>query len=151
MASAHTPAWRNFKRMQDSACVVASLIYAGAALHAWQVLPGPTQKKLLFTLAAPLIFLSLTILLPLVLGGLRRLLRSYVWLSFKAGFGQTPASVITGLGLLALAAGFIYLQIAGVAHGGRYPAGVFSGYAAAKPSRARPEMIDHGVWPKPAL
>jgi hypothetical protein len=25
---------------------------------------------------------------------------------------------------------FIYLQIAGVSHGGRYPAGVFSGYAA---------------------
>ena len=33
-------------------------------------------------------------------------------------------------GLLALAAGFIYAQIAGVAHGGRYPAGVFSGYGA---------------------
>ena len=130
MSSPHTPAWRNFKRMQDSACVVACLIYAEAAVHAWRVLPGPSQTKLVFTLAAPLIFLSLTLLLPLVLGGLRRLLLRYVWLSFKAGFGQTPVSVVTGLGLLALAAGFIYLQVAGVAHGGRYPAGVFSAYAA---------------------
>ena len=130
MSSPHTPAWRNFKRMQDSACVVACLIYAEAGVHAWRVLPGPSQTKLVFTLAAPLIFLSLTLLLPLVLGGLRRLLLRYVWLSFKAGFGQTPVSVVTGLGLLALAAGFIYLQVAGVAHGGRYPAGVFSAYAA---------------------
>lgn len=127
---AHIPAWRNFKRMQDSACLVACLIYAGAVLHAWRVLPGPPQKKLVFTLAAPLIFLSLTVLLPLAVGGLRRLLRSYVWMSFKAGFGQTPSSIISGLGLLGFAAGFIYLQIAGVARGGRYPAGVFSGYAA---------------------
>ena len=130
MVPAHTPAWRNFKRMQDSACVVACLIYAGAVLHAWRVLPGPPQKKLVFTLAAPLIFLALTVLLPMVVGGLRRLLRHYVWLSFKAGFGQTPGSIISGLGLLGLAAGFIYWQVAGVARGGRYPAGVFSGYAA---------------------
>lgn len=130
MTPAHTPAWRNFRRMQDCACVVACLIYAGAVVHAWRVLPGPPQKKLVFTLAAPLIFLSLTLLLPLALGGLRRLLRHYVWLSYKAGFGQTPGSIISGLGLLAFAAGFIYLQIAGVARGGRYPAGVFSGYAA---------------------
>ncbi len=130
MVPAHTPAWRNFKRMQDCACVVACLIYAGAVLHAWRVLPGPAQQKLLFTLAAPLIFLSLTVLLPMVIGGLRRLLRRYVWLSFKAGFGQTPASIISGLGLLGFAAGFIYLQVAGVARGGRYPAGVFSAYAA---------------------
>ena len=51
-------------------------------------------------------------------------------MSFAAGFGQTPVSVLSGLGLLAFAAAFIYLQIAGVAHGGRYPAGVFSGYGA---------------------
>jgi len=130
MVPAHTPAWRNFKRMQDSACVAACLIYAGAVLHAWRVLPGPPQKKLVFTLAAPLIFLSLTVLLPMVVSGLRRLLRHYVWLSFKAGFGQTPGSIISGLGLLGFAAGFIYWQVAGVARGGRYPAGVFSGYAA---------------------
>src|SRR6202012_5150337 len=75
MDRAHTPAWRNFKRMQDCACLVACLIYAGAVVHAGRVLPGPAQKKLVFTLAPPLIFLALTILLPMVMGGLRRLLR----------------------------------------------------------------------------
>ena len=104
MASPHTPAWRNFKRMQDCACLVACLIYAGAVIHAWRVLPGPSQKKMLFTLAAPLIFLSLTLLLPLVMGRLRQLLRHYVWLSYKAGFGQTPWSIISGLALLGFAA-----------------------------------------------
>jgi hypothetical protein len=128
--SAHTPAWRNFKRMQDCACLFASLIYLGAVLHAWRVLPGAVQTKVIFTLAAPLIFLALTLLLPMAIGGLRRLLRLYVWMSFNAGFGQTPASILSGLGLLAFAAVFIYLQIGGVAKGGRYPAGVFSGYAA---------------------
>jgi hypothetical protein len=127
---AHTLAWRNFKRAQDGACVVASLIYAGAAIHAWRVLPGALQTKLVFFVAAPMIFLALTILLTLALQGLTRLLRRYVWMSFTAGFGQTPGSLMAGLGLLGFAALFIYLQIAGVAKGGRYPAGVFSGYAA---------------------
>ena len=116
--------------MQDCACLFASLIYLGAVIHAWRVLPGAGQTKLIFTVAAPLIFLALTMLLPMVVGGLRRQLRRYVWMSFNAGFGQTAGSIISGLGLLAFAAGFIYLQIAGVAKGGRYPAGVFSGYAA---------------------
>jgi hypothetical protein len=129
-APIHTLAWRNFRRMQDCTCLFASLVYLAAVLHAWRVLPGPSQTKLVFTLAAPLIFMALTMLLPVVLSGLRRQLRRYVWMSFNAGFGQTPVSVISGLGLLAFAAGFIYLQIAGVAKGGRYPAGVFSGYAA---------------------
>ena len=126
----HIPAWRNFKRMQDCACIAAGLIYAGAAIHAWRVLPGTVQTKLVFFVAAPMIFLALTLLLPVVWTGLRRLLSRYVLMSFNAGFGQNTRSVISGFGLLAFAAGFIYLQIGGVAKGGRYPAGVFSGYAA---------------------
>jgi hypothetical protein len=53
-----------------------------------------------------------------------------VWLCYKAGFGQTARSVLVGLGLLVFAALFIYDQVAEVSQGGRYPAGVFSGYAA---------------------
>ena len=116
--------------MQDCACLFASLIYLGAAIHGWRVLPGPTQTKLIFLVAAPMIFMALVVLTPLVAVGMRRLIARYVWMSFKAGFGQTPVSVLSGLGLLAFAAVFIYLQIGGVAKGGRYPAGVFSGYAA---------------------
>jgi len=68
--------------------------------------------------------------LPLLVPWLKRMLARYVWLSFQAGFGQTAFSVITGVGLLAAAALFIYWQVAAVAQGGRYPAAVFSGYAA---------------------
>ena len=123
-------AWRKFKRMQASACVFACLIYLGAVIHAWRVLPGPPTLKLVVTLAFPAFYCVCATVLPLKIKPLRRMLKDYVWMSFAAGFGQTAISVLAGLGLLAFAAGFIYLQIAGVAHGGRYPAGVFSGYGA---------------------
>ncbi len=126
----HVRAWRNFKRMQASACVFATLVYTGAVVHAWRVLPGGEGLKLAVTLAFPAFYFVAALVLPLQIRPLRRLLKRYVWMSFAAGFGQTPMSVLTGLGLLAVAAAFIYLQIAGVAHGGRYPAGVFSGYGA---------------------
>ena len=126
----YTRAWRNFRRMQDSALLFASLIYLGAVLHAWRVLPGPVERKATFTLAFPGAFLVLSVLAFLAFAPGRRWVERYVWMSFKAGFGQTAASVLAGLGLLVFAAGFIYLQVAGVARGGRYPAGVFSGYAA---------------------
>ena len=123
-------AWRKFKRMQASACAFASLVYLGAVIHAWRVLPGPTNLKLAVTLAFPAFYFVAALVLPLRVRPIRKALKRYVWMSFAAGFGQTPVSVLSGLGLLAFAAAFIYLQIAGVAHGGRYPAGVFSGYGA---------------------
>jgi hypothetical protein len=126
----HTRAWRAFKRTEDCACAFASLVYAGAVLHAWRVLPGTASAKLLWILAAPSLFLGLSFLLPILIGPVRRLLVRYVWMSFKAGFGQSPVSILSGLGMLAFAAVFIYLQVSGVAHGGVYPAGVFAGYAA---------------------
>jgi hypothetical protein len=126
----YTRAWRNFRRMQDCALLFACLVYLGAALHAWRILPGPTERKVLFILAFPSIFLSLCALAFVVYPPGRRLMRRYVAMSYKAGFGQTAGSILWGLGLLAFAALFIYWQIADVAKGGRYPAGVFSGYAA---------------------
>ena len=126
----HTRKWRNFKRMQDSACLFAALVYLGAAIHAWRVLTTAPDVKLTFSVAFPMIFLSLTVLASLGVGALRRQLGRYVWMSFNAGFGQTPGSILSGLGLLAFAAVFVYLQIGDAAKGGRYPAGVFSGYAA---------------------
>jgi hypothetical protein len=116
--------------MQASTCLFASLIYAAAVLHGWRNLPGSVRLKAAVTLGFPALYFLAAFVLPLQIPPVRRLLKRYVWLSFSAGFGQTPISVLTGLGLLALAAGFIYLQIAGVAHGGRYPAGVFSAYGA---------------------
>ena len=127
---AHTQAWRSFKRMQATACAFASLVYAGAAIHAWRVLPGALALKAMVTLAFPAAYCLAAFVAPLAIRPFRRSLKRYVWMSFKAGFGQTPVSVLSGLGVLVLAVVVIYLQIADFAHGGRYPAGVFSGYGA---------------------
>jgi hypothetical protein len=123
-------AWRDFKRMQDVAVAAASLIYAGAVANAFSTLPGGMTLIVQRTLIWPAMFLFLSLAVPLLAGPLRRMLSRYVWLSYQAGFGQTVVSVLSGVGLLSGAALFIYVQVAQAAHGGRYPAGVFSGYAA---------------------
>ncbi|MFZ5719354.1 MAG: hypothetical protein ACOY5Y_07805 [Pseudomonadota bacterium] len=127
---AHTPAWRNFKRTQDLTVATAGLIYAGAVLHAFDRLPGEVMLIIQRTLLFPAVFLSLSLMLPLIVGALRRPLMRYVWMSFRAGFGQTPVSILGGVALLGGAALFMYWQIHSAAQGGRYPAGVFSGYGA---------------------
>lgn len=129
MAS-YTRAWRNFKRMQDLTVAVASLIYAGAAVHALGRLPGGEAIVLRWILLWPALFLASSLLVPLIIAPLRRWLTKYVWMSFQAGFGQTPGSIVTGLMLLMGAALFIYWQIASVAATGAYRANVFSAYAA---------------------
>jgi hypothetical protein len=123
-------AWRNFKRMQDVAVAAACLIYAGAVLRAFETLPGGSGLIAQRTLIWPGMFLFASLTLPLALAPLRRTLSRFVWMSYQAGYGQTPTSVLTGIGLLAGAALFIYWQVAAVRYGGRYPAGVFSGYGA---------------------
>lgn len=126
---AHTRAWRNFKRMQDSTVAAASLIYVGAVMHAARALPDAPQLSLTSTLLWPGIFLVASLFLPLALAPVRRLLTRYVWMSPVSGFGQTVVSVLTGLGLLFAAAGFIWWQVSAFAEGGRYPVGIFAGYA----------------------
>jgi hypothetical protein len=127
---AYTRAWRNFKRMQDLTVAIAALIYAGAAVHAFTRLPGDTAMILRWILIWPGVFLLVSLAVPLAVAPLRRGLSKYVWMSFRAGFGQTPGSIVTGLVLLLGAAGFIYWQIASIAASGRYQANVFSAYAA---------------------
>ena len=116
--------------MQGAACVFAGLVYAGAAVRAWRVLPGEGALKPSVILAFPAFYLMAVLWAALAIAPLRRRLKRYVWLSFAAGFGQTPASVLTGLGVLTVVAGFIFLQITAASHGGRYPAGSFSALGA---------------------
>ena len=126
----HTPAWRNFKRMQLSASLFGALIYALAVVHAYEVLPGEPRLKIFVFILAPASFFSMTLAAVFLAGPIRRWLKRYVWMTFAAGFGQTPLSVVVGLGILALAAGAIFYQIATHEEGGLYPAGIFSAYAA---------------------
>lgn len=126
---AHTPAWRSFRRTQDLTVATAGLIYAGAVAHAFDRL-GDDALVVQRTLVWPGLFLMLSLGLPLAAGPIRRTLARYVWMSFLAGFGQNVRSIVAGVVLLGGAAALIYWQISSAAHGGRYPAGVFSGYAA---------------------
>lgn len=125
-----TRAWRNFRRMQDLTVAIAALIYAAAAVHAFGQLPGGAEMIVRWVLLWPAAFLGFSLFLPLLIAPLRRALTRYVWMSYQAGFGQTPGSIVTGLILLLGAALFIYWQIASVAATGRYQANVFSAYAA---------------------
>lgn len=127
---AHTPAWRNFKRTEDLAVATAGLMYAGAVVHAFSRLPMSGQAIAQRTLVFPAVLLALSLAAPLAVGAFRRPLTRYVWMSFKAGFGQTAGSILGGLALPVLAAAFMYWQIATAVPGSPYPAGVFSAYAA---------------------
>ena len=116
--------------MQGSACAFATLVYGLAVLRAWDALPGQPGFKVAVFLVFPAAFFGLAFLLPLLAGPLRRGLKRYVLMSFAAGFGQSVISVLVGLGVLALAAGFIFFQIGAAQDGGRHPGGMFSAYAA---------------------
>jgi hypothetical protein len=129
MAS-YTRAWRNFRRMQDFTVATAALIYSAAAVHAVGRLPGSPVMVLRWILLWPALYLIASLVAPLAIRPVRRWLTRYVWMSYQAGFGQTPGSIVTGLMLLLGAALFIYWQIAAVAATGTYRANVFSAYAA---------------------
>jgi hypothetical protein len=129
MAS-YTRAWRNFKRMQDLTVATAGLIYCWAAVHAVERLPGGAALLLRWILLWPALYLLASLIATLAIPPLRRWLARYVWMSFRAGFGQTPGSIVGGFVLLLGAAAFIYWQVAQVAATGAYRANVFSAYAA---------------------
>lgn len=127
---AFTRAWRNFKRMQDLTVAAASLIYAAAVVHALGVLPGGAAEVVRWTLLWPAVWLAGSFVIPLLTPALKRWLARWVWMSFQAGFGQTPGSILTGVALLLGAGLFIYFQVARAAASGQVGANVFSAYAA---------------------
>lgn len=126
----HIPAWRVFKRMQWTAVAVGVLLYAAVSVHGWGALDWPGAQKRFVILYGPAAFFAACLTAPLLLPFLRRPLKRYVWLSFAAGIGQKVTSLVVGLGLLVVAALFIWLQIQGATAGGRPPGGIFSAYGA---------------------
>jgi hypothetical protein len=127
---AFTPAWRKFKRMQDVTVMAASLIYAAAVIDAVATLPGGTAMVLVWSLLFPAAYLGFSMGLPLIVPPFRRGLAKYVWMSFQAGFGQSPASVVIGVALLLGFGLFIHEEVGRAAHAGRVGVNVFSAYAA---------------------
>ena len=127
---AFSSSWRMFRRMQDSIVAVAALVYAAAVIRAWQVLPGPSGLKLQRTAIFPGMFLALSFVGALLVPIVRAALLRHLWISYRTGFGQSVISVLVGVSVLIAVAGFVFWQIHDGAHGGRYPGGAFSGYAA---------------------
>ncbi len=116
--------------MQDSLALAAGLIYAACVVNAWQVLPGSAALKAQRTLLFPGLFLIASFAAPLSLPILRRALSRHLWVSYRAGFGQSVISVLGGVLVLVVVAAFIVWQVHAAARGGGYPGGVFSGYGA---------------------
>ena len=116
--------------MQYSLIAVAALTYLGIALEAWTLPAAAETLKLLRTVVFPAGFMAVSIGLILGVPAFSRLLIRHLWTSYRTGFGQSVISVLAGIGVLAAAAAFIFWQTWSAAHGGRYPAGAFSGYGA---------------------
>ncbi len=108
----------------------ASLIYAAAVIDAVRRLPGGPATVLRWSLLFPAAYLGFSLVIPLSVPAARRWLAKYVWLSFRAGFGQSPASVVVGVALLLGAGLFIHEEVGRAARSGQAGADVFSAYAA---------------------
>ena len=104
-----TPAWRNFKRMEDFTALGAGLLYAAAMVSALERKLGPGLAQA--TIVWPFMHFVAAFLVPTRWPAARRLLTKYVWLSFRAGFGQTAISVIGGAALMAGAAYAVFRQV----------------------------------------
>ena len=116
--------------MQHTLVAVAALTYLLAALEAWNVPSVSEPLKMFRTTIFPAGFMVMSVAAVLGVPALSRALTRHLWTSYRTGFGQSVISVLVGVGVLIGLSGFIFWQIRGVAHGGRYPAGAFSGYAA---------------------
>jgi hypothetical protein len=128
MALRHS--WRNFRRMQHTTLAVAMLIYAFSVLRAWQVPMVGHALKLARTALFPAAFLLVSLAAVLGVPMLRAALLRHLWASYRSGFGQSVISVLAGVGVMLVLAGFILWQVHQANQGGRYPGGAFSGYAA---------------------
>jgi hypothetical protein len=122
--------WRLFRQMQASVLAVGLLVYAGAAVDAWQVLPGAGGIRWKLTVLFPGAYLALTLVAALAIPAARRAITRHLWISYRTGFGQSVISVIVGLGLLVVLAGLIVWQVHRLGHGGTSPGGAFAGFGA---------------------
>ena len=137
--------------MQGACLSTAVLIYAVAVIQAWRVLPGTSTLKLQRTALFPGLFLGLTLLLALTAPPVRAYIVRHLWLSYRTGFGQTVISVLGGIGVLLVVAGFIFWTIHVGATGGKYPGSAFSGYAAGIGLLFAQTLLVRGIERDPVL
>lgn len=148
---AFSPAWRNFKRMQDTTVAAASLIYAAAVVDAMGRLPGSAGAILRWTALFPAAYFALALVLPLAIPAVRRWLSKYVWMSFQAGFGQTAGSVVMGVVLLLGCGLFAWWQTGRAAARGLTGANVFCAYASGIGILAAQAVLARGLERDPEV
>ena len=143
--------WRLFRRMQYSAFLSGALIYAAAATYAWGVAPGTPRFKIQWMLLYPGACFLATLVLPLAIPPVRRMLKTHIWISFRTGFGQSVISVLAVVVVLGAAAAFIYVDTTGAAHRGRIPSSAFAAYAAGVGVLLAQALLVRGIEQDPAL
>ena len=137
--------------MQGVCLAAATLIYAAAVVQAWSVLPGTSALKLQRTALFPGAFLAVSFVLAMAAPPIRDHLVKHLWLSYRTGFGQTVISVLGGIGVLMLVAGFIFWTVHVGATGGKYPGSAFSGYAAGIGLLIAQTILVRGIERDPVL
>jgi hypothetical protein len=137
--------------MQYSAFLAAALIYAAAATYAWGVLPWTPKFKIEWMLLYPGAYFLATLVLPLAIPPVRRLLETHIWISFRTGFGQSVISVLAVVLVLGAAAAFIWVDTTGAAHGGRFPSSAFAAYAAGVGILLAQALLVRGIEQDPTL
>lgn len=125
-----SPDWRNFRRMQDLTLGFAAAAFVADAILAWPLIPAETGFKLSILVFFPAVYLIGVTALTLSIRPLRDWMTRFVWMSFKAGFGQTVISVLVSIGMLCAITVYTYWASLGAAEGGPSPAGAFSGFGA---------------------
>jgi hypothetical protein len=116
--------------MQYSAFAAGALLYAAGVTYAWSVLPWAPAFKLNWLVLYPSCYFLATLVLPLAIPQLRRMLKTHIWISFRTGFGQSVVSVLAVVLVLGVFAAFTYIDTIGATHGGRFPSSAFAAYAA---------------------
>jgi hypothetical protein len=137
--------------MQYSAFLAGALIYAAAATYAWGVLPSTPTFKVEWLLLYPGVYFLATLVLPLAIPPVRRMLQKHIWISFRTGFGQSVISVLAVVLVLGGAAAFIYIDTTGAAHGGRFPSSAFAAYAAGVGVLLAQALLVRGIEQDPTL
>lgn len=127
---AYTPAWRNFRRMQNLTLTFAVLAFVADGLMAWPILPGTTRLKVLVIIVFPALYAAAVAAVGYWLPPARRRALRFVWITFKTGFGQSVVSVLLSVAILCTVAAYTDWVSLGAAKGGQYPAGAFSGFGA---------------------
>ena len=136
--------WDMFCGMQDMLAVSGGLIYALCAMDGWVFLPGAPGLKLQIVLWLPGAVFAICLAASCLIPFLRAAVRRHLLTSYRAGYGQTVISVLSGIAAPLAVAGLVVWQIHG---GGRNPAPLFAAFAAGVGVLVAQAILTRGLQP----